>query len=36
MDNHLWTLKMNSAQKYFKERNPVALDYLPKLLAKGE
>lgn len=24
------------AQKYFKERDPVALDYLPKLLAKGE
>lgn len=25
-----------NAQKYFKERDPVALDYLPKLLAKGE
>lgn len=24
------------AQKYFKERDPLALDYLPKLLAKGE
>ena len=31
---HVWFPQ--HAQKYFKERDPIALDYLPKLLAKGE
>ncbi len=31
IDDH-WI--MDNAQKYFKERDPIALDYLPKLLGE--